>query len=192
MTRSKVNYANVVATIALFVALGGGAYAATQLPTGSVGSRQLKKNAVNSAKVENHSLRAADFRAGQLPAGPMGPKGDIGPRGEPGATQVVTRSGPDEEVPDGGGRVSYAACEPDETVTGGGYNLTSGEPATTAYRVGSSAPSLVRRESLPGGVSKTTYSRPADGTPATGWSVFIRNQTGSTMSFQALVMCASH
>jgi hypothetical protein len=189
--RPKLNYANVVATIALFIALGGGAYAATQLPKGSVGPRQLKRNAVDSSKVRDHSLRAADFKAGQLPAGPAGPKGDTGPQGEPGVTRVVTRRGPDEEVPDGGGRVSYAACEPDEAVTGGGYTFTSGQPATTAYYVGGNAPSLVRRESLSGGVTKTIYSRPADGTPATGWSVFMRNETGSTFSFQAFVMCAS-
>jgi hypothetical protein len=36
--RSKVTYANVVATLALFVALGGSAYAATQLPKNSVGT----------------------------------------------------------------------------------------------------------------------------------------------------------
>jgi hypothetical protein len=37
----RVTYANVVSTIALFVALGGGAYAVTTLPAGSVGQRQL-------------------------------------------------------------------------------------------------------------------------------------------------------
>jgi hypothetical protein len=190
MFKPHLTYANLMATIAVFIALGGSAYAAIHLPKGSVGRRQLQKNAVDSAKVENHSLRAVDFEADQLPAGPVGPKGDPGPQGVSGATKVVTRSGPDEDVPDGGGRVSYAACEPGETVTGGGYNFTSG-PANHLYDLGSNAPSLVRRESLPGGITKTIYSRPADGTPATGWSVFMRNETGSTFSFQALVMCAS-
>ncbi len=37
----RLTYANVVSTIALFVALGGGAYAVTTLPAGSVGQRQL-------------------------------------------------------------------------------------------------------------------------------------------------------
>ena len=50
----------------------------------SVGTAQLKKSAVTSAKVKDGSLRAADFGAGQLPAGPQGPKGDIGPRGPQG------------------------------------------------------------------------------------------------------------
>ena len=105
--RSRLSYANVVATIALFLSLGGGAYAAIKLPPNSVGPRQIKKNAVRSSDVKNSSLLAADFKAGQLPrgaqghpgargdAGPQGPKGDPcppsdllcrGPKGDTGAT----------------------------------------------------------------------------------------------------------
>jgi hypothetical protein len=68
----------VIATIALFAALGGGAYAAATLPKNSVGSKQLKANAVSSSKVKNRSLRAVDFKTGQLPRGPKGAKGDTG------------------------------------------------------------------------------------------------------------------
>jgi hypothetical protein len=68
---------------ALFIALSGTAYAAT-LPRNSVGTQQLKRNAVTSSKVKNASLRAVDFRRGQLPAGPQGPKGDTGAQGDPG------------------------------------------------------------------------------------------------------------
>jgi hypothetical protein len=46
------------------------------LGKGSVGTSQLKKNAVTSAKVKNHSLLAVDFKKGQLSSGPQGPKGD--------------------------------------------------------------------------------------------------------------------
>jgi len=64
--RQRLTFANVVACIALFVALGSGAYAATQIPKNSVGSKQIKKNAVNSAKVKDRSLKAVDFKEGQL------------------------------------------------------------------------------------------------------------------------------
>jgi hypothetical protein len=74
-----LTYANVVSTVCLFVLLGGGAYAATKLPKGSVGSAQLKRNAVTSSKVKNRSLRAVDFKRGQLPAGPRGPAGAPAP-----------------------------------------------------------------------------------------------------------------
>jgi hypothetical protein len=89
-----LSYANVTASLALFVALGGISWAAVALPRNSVGTKQLKKNAVTgrkikgnavtSAKVRNGSLLAADFRAGQLPAGSQGPTGPQGPRGERG------------------------------------------------------------------------------------------------------------
>ena len=54
--RLRPSPAMVVAFIALFVAIGGSSYAVTRLPAGSVGSKQLKKNAVTGAKVKNRSL----------------------------------------------------------------------------------------------------------------------------------------
>ena len=86
----------VVALLALFVALGGGAYAAVSLPKNSVGAKQLKRNAVtgkkikksavSSPKVKDGSLLSRDFKAGQLPAGTKGDKGDRGDQGPPGPT----------------------------------------------------------------------------------------------------------
>jgi hypothetical protein len=38
----SVSYAKVMATIAVFLALGGGTYAALRLPQNSVGTRQIK------------------------------------------------------------------------------------------------------------------------------------------------------
>jgi hypothetical protein len=79
---------NVIGYLALFIALGGVSYATVS--KNSVGTKQLKKNAVTSAKVKNGSLKAVDFGAGQLPAGAkgdtgatglQGPKGDTGPVG---------------------------------------------------------------------------------------------------------------
>lgn len=60
--RSRLSYANVVATVALVLALGGAsAFAATQLGKNSVGAKQLKKNAVTGEKVRNGSLSAVDI-----------------------------------------------------------------------------------------------------------------------------------
>jgi hypothetical protein len=70
------------------VALGGTAYAALKLPKNSVGGKQLRANAVTSAKVKDGSLQSTDFKKGDLPRGPKGesgPKGDIGPKGDTGA-----------------------------------------------------------------------------------------------------------
>jgi hypothetical protein len=82
--RTRISYSNVISTLALFVALGGGAYAAGVLPKNSVGTQQLKKNAVTSAKVKDRSLLAKDFKAGQLPAGARGATGPGGPQGQQG------------------------------------------------------------------------------------------------------------
>ena len=94
-------FSNVVALMALFVALGGASYAAIKVPKNSVGTRQIKnravtaaklrKNSVNSAKVRNRLLRAVDFRKGQLPRGATGPLGPVGP---PGATGLAGEIGP--------------------------------------------------------------------------------------------------
>ena len=81
----RLTYANVMSTIAVFLALGGISWAAVKLPRNSVGSKQIKKSAVRSSDVKNGALRALDFRTGELPAGPTGPKGDKGDPGVAGA-----------------------------------------------------------------------------------------------------------
>ena len=84
--RDRLSYANVIATLALFVALGGSSYAAVELSRGAVKGKHLASNSVSSGKVKNRSLRARDFRAGQLPAGPQGPPGAQGPNGPQGSS----------------------------------------------------------------------------------------------------------
>ena len=90
----RVTYANVMATVAFALALGGSAYAATALPRNSVGTAQLKAGAVNSAKVKDGSLRAADFLGGRLPTGATGPRGAAGPVGPSGPGGPAGASGP--------------------------------------------------------------------------------------------------
>ena len=51
MFSNRVTYANVMSTVAVFVALGGASYAATQLPPNSIGSRQLRDGAVTPPKL---------------------------------------------------------------------------------------------------------------------------------------------
>jgi hypothetical protein len=71
--RPKLNYANVIATLALFVALGGAAVAAG-LPKNSVGSKQLKSNAVTKRTLHRKAVTAGKLApqavtAGKLAAG---------------------------------------------------------------------------------------------------------------------------
>lgn len=66
MPRPRLSYANVMATIAVFIALGGGAYAAFSLPKGSVGSKQLRKQAVKTRDLGNRSVVAKKVRKNAL------------------------------------------------------------------------------------------------------------------------------
>ena len=93
--RARVSPTTVIACIALFVGLTGTAVATvSQLPRGSVGTLQLKNNAVNSKKVKNGSLLRADFKAGQIPAGARGPAGPAGAQGPQGTQGVQGPAGP--------------------------------------------------------------------------------------------------
>jgi hypothetical protein len=86
-------YANVTATMALVVALGGSAYAANTIRSSDIKNGQVKRvdlanNAVTSGKIRNGTLLSKDFKSGQIPAGPRGatgPTGANGPKGDTGA-----------------------------------------------------------------------------------------------------------
>jgi hypothetical protein len=75
--RNRLTYANVVASLALFLAVAGGsAFAASQLGKNSVGAKQLKanavtagkikKNAVTTAKIKNNAISAAKIKNGAI------------------------------------------------------------------------------------------------------------------------------
>ena len=89
--RPKLSYANVMSTIAVFIALGGTSYAVAR---NSIGTRELKSNAVNSAKVRDGSLGARDLSATALRGAPRGPRGLIGPNGPIGPAGATGPTGP--------------------------------------------------------------------------------------------------
>ncbi len=96
--RARMTYANVVSTIALGLAIGGGtAYAATRIGTSNIryhavtGSKlstdavtaskvknsalsgsDIRDNSIHSGDIHNGTLQAADFVGGQLPKGDKG------------------------------------------------------------------------------------------------------------------------
>jgi hypothetical protein len=166
--------AMVVAMLALFISLAGTGYAAIKLPADSVGTNQLKANAVVSSKVKDRSLKATDFAAGQLSVGPQGAtgaqglagaqgsagtQGSAGPKGEAGATHVVMRvTGPN---------AAQAFCQFGEVAVGGGGISSDGfltESQPTPFVSG--------------------------GTP-TGWQVDASHADGTAAFVTAWVVCAS-
>lgn len=76
--RQRLSYSNVIATMALFIALGGVAVAAG-LPKNSVGPRQLKRGAVTTAKIRKRAVTSAKLATGAVTIGKLGPN-SVGPR----------------------------------------------------------------------------------------------------------------
>jgi len=55
--RGHITYANVTATLALFIAIGGSSYAALR-----IGSREIVDNSVRSGDIRNNHVRSRDIR----------------------------------------------------------------------------------------------------------------------------------
>ena len=94
----RLTYSNVMATVAVFVALGGTSYAAAKITgadvrNNSLGKIDIKNGAIGSGEVRNKSLLARDFRDGQLPAGAKGDKGDKGDAGTPARWLLIDEAG---------------------------------------------------------------------------------------------------
>jgi hypothetical protein len=91
--RTALSYSNVVATLALFIALGGSSYAAVKLSRNSVGSSQirskavgpseLRSNAVSSRSIRDRAIQPQDLSSGAVSVlkGQVGPQGPQGPGG---------------------------------------------------------------------------------------------------------------
>jgi hypothetical protein len=112
----RLSYANVAATIALFLALGGGAYAATQLPKNSIGSRQIKKGSIqvsDLSRAARKHLRGTTGDTGATgPQGPAGPTTTNLPSGQTlrGVFNIDDVAGAKEQI--AGGSISFGMTLP--------------------------------------------------------------------------------
>jgi hypothetical protein len=115
--RSKLTYSNVMVTVLAVLVIGGGtAYAASEmLPKNSVGSKQIKKEAVTPSKLSKASKAALTGPQGSKGAtGPQGLKGDRGERGEIGPAGPLVETLPSGKTERG--QYSFAGQ------TGSGYS----------------------------------------------------------------------
>jgi hypothetical protein len=141
----------VLSLIAIFMSMGGAAYAATTLGTGAVHTQNLANGAVSPEKL-SQALRseitakdASDSPGASSSQGPQGPKGDTGAtgaagaRGATGATGATGSAGTGttyttvegyapQPIVDGGGGFAQADCPTGDTPVGGGYKINPADP----------------------------------------------------------------
>lgn len=63
---ARLRYADVASTLALLLALGGTAYAVTELPANSVGNAQLRADAVSAGKIRAGAVGASELAPGAV------------------------------------------------------------------------------------------------------------------------------
>jgi hypothetical protein len=180
---------NPVAYLALFIALGGTAYAATSLPPGSVGTAQLRNGSVTgqklrraavtstalaagsvnnaalrddvvtSDKVAPHSLLASDFAPGTIP-----------PASHPLTTDVTYGATGPGSTQVGDSFAVEASCEIGQQVLGGGFLVPSVDQ--TGVEITSSLP-WSEPDTKSGYAWLVTYRVTTAGVPTavTAWAV---------------------
>lgn len=179
---ARLTYANVLSTLAIFMILGGGAYAASALPVNSVGTQQIQRDGVEKSDINRDSIGPVELRAdsvqspdvkdgslgcqdfhpesgvcqapapGEPAVGPEGPAGPEGPEGP---------AGP--EGPTGGtAEVATVARTNTETL-----EVTCGEASIfyqDYYEQSCVTQETVRAECEPGEVATGGYlGEPVDG-----------------------------
>jgi hypothetical protein len=128
--RDRFTSAHLIALMALFIALSGTSYAASRIipSRNTVGSTQIKKNAITSSKVKDGSLKKVDFKAGELPKGDTGATGGQGPKGDKGDTGATGATGATGVTGAPGTAAAYARF----TATGAILDTSAGKVITAA------------------------------------------------------------
>ena len=111
--RSRLTFANVMASIAVFAALAGGAYAAA-----TIGANDIKKDAVRTKHIKNGQVGARDLAT--VVRRPNSAAGSSSPR----TTTVNCQS--NEQVVGGGGGIPSP---------GAAHTLARSEPLTNGWSV---------------------------------------------------------
>jgi hypothetical protein len=183
--RARLTYANVMATLAVFLGLAGGAYALSGVPDRGGVYRACVDDKTGALRVVAKAAscrKATTVKRGKrrvrIPGesaiawnqqGPPGIQGVQGVQGvgKAGATNVTVR-----QSASGTGDVT-ATCDPGERAVGGGANA---QPSAAHIYL-----------SLP--VDSTNLA--ATGHAPTGWRIRAEDNAGTPASVTAFVVCAS-
>jgi hypothetical protein len=145
--------AMVLAILALFVAVGGTAYAGVKLGKNAVKTKNIKNSAVTNSKIADGAITSSKIGAGQVAPSSLGSV----------VTRVVTT-----DLPDNGTlQRAIASCASGEKLIGGGANIGA---------VGSDVSIQGSRPSTADG------SAPSDGDTFSSWQASAINAAGGTTS----------
>jgi hypothetical protein len=164
--RTRISYANVVATIALFIALGGTSYAALQLPRNSVGPKQLKKNAVTAAKIKRNAVITAKIKSNAVTGSKIN-EATLEKIPQAAAADALSNFDYNSATvanPAGANTVGAVSCDPGQRVVGGGIKV---DDVANQFIIDS-------------------YPRGTD-----GWQGTVGNAGGSAPNFTVIVICTS-
>ena len=203
ITRLLGRHGTAVAYLALFVALGGSAYAAatvtgSNIKDGTVTGRDVKNRSLGTSKLSASAVSSLAGQPGATgpqgekgapgpggPQGPAGPKGEKGDPGAPGAIGLTGAQGAQGPVgPQGARGVSGW------THRTGVASVASGDQRS----IQANCPT--GKKALGGGVSSTRPSpatqifQDAPTAAMDGWFVSVRNDATAEVTYYAWVICA--
>jgi hypothetical protein len=173
---ARLTYSNVIATLALFVALGGTGYAAATLRKNSVGTKQLKNGAVTTSKLHQGAITGSkvaknSLNGEQINAGTLGTV--------PSATHATTAG---SAAPSGAASGALSGSYPSPSIADGA--ITNPKLADGAVDSAKVADFSLRLSDLGGntnaGIStvSTAFVVPAGGCVVQGLSLFNPTPNG--------------
>jgi hypothetical protein len=115
--RRRLTYANVMATLAMFAALGGGAYAAA-----TIGAGDIKKNAVRSKHIKTNVVKGRDVAEDTLVIGAQA----LG--------TIRERSATDPDIAAGDSGQAGVQCHANEQFLSGGSDYSGTDVSIAATR----------------------------------------------------------
>jgi len=174
--RGRLTYANVMATLALFVGLGGGAYAAVELSRNDVKSRHIARGAVKAQELAKGSVRSSEVARNALDGS------DI-------ELPIVVRFSSSllNLQPQETGNVT-AECEPGEVATGADWSSATDAPENAeTYQL----ESLALQSVNPFVPADPFYGNGADsGAVPHAWLFRLKNMSSAAADYAITIVCA--
>ena len=207
LSKLRINVPLVVASMALFFAIGGPSFAAdavdsaARLLTGknvknsSLTGTDIKNSSLTTSDVKNGSLLAGDFASGQLPGGAQGAQGPQGPKGDPGAQGIQGEQGEQGIQGDKGDTGSQGpqgpAGVPNTTVVTTTFSVPGGSFAQAIAQCVSPRPNVLgggyEIADAVGNLANVMQTRPLLGED--GWFVRVRSGAQNPFNVTAYAVC---